>query len=56
MVRREDDAEQISYRPTEKGQALAPALGAVQTWADRWRAGDLGARPGRLDGCRRSPR
>ncbi|MFC4147748.1 winged helix-turn-helix transcriptional regulator [Micromonospora mangrovi] len=56
VIHRSDDGGgHVTYRPTAKGEALRPLFGEVQNWADRWRTGDLGPRPGRLDTCRRPP-
>lgn len=30
---------QVSYRLTEKGQALGPVLDSISAWAERWCAG-----------------
>lgn len=56
VVCRQEDGGHAIYRLTAKGEALRPLFGEVETWAGRWRAGELGARPGRLDACRRTPR
>ena len=31
-----DTPVKVSYELTEKGRQLAPALGELKTWADRW--------------------
>ena len=36
-----DTPVRVEYELTDKGRALAPALGAIQLWAEAW--GDAGA-------------
>lgn len=36
-----DTPVRVEYELTDKGRALAPALGAIQSWAETW--GDAGA-------------
>ncbi len=36
-----DTPVRVEYELTDKGRALAPALGAIQSWAENW--GDVGA-------------